>query len=1440
MPAICKLAIFVALAIFPSLSRAANITLQGNFTADDNIQLFSVSIAAPAAVDIRSYGYAGGTTSTGAVVPRGGFDTILTLFNASGVFIDDNDDGAGVAVDPATGLTGDARITANLATGSYIVALTQYDNFSIGDLADGFAETGHPNFTADPAFATGGACAGNMFRDISGTDGRCRTGNWAVDFLNVSSVTPVAVPEPSALLIAGLGLGLLLVSRFKQRTKATVLAGALVVTLTAVAARAQTSSGPDYNNVSDILNGQRSLLQVTDLMVSIYGQSLGHVYSTPITTSNSQQTLQNRFDWFTQGQSGGPSFSALMWNGGNATTITVVYGDVANSAQQAGLDLLFQTGTNTVNWTNAYPFGVGTGSNPGITSGAAGDFTGDGFDDLALSTDDGRLLIITANDVNNPAASIRGGATPVDTLSAIAAGDFKGDGNREIAGLAIQPDGSLKLEIYTVDPNSLAVTLASSITLRDVGSPVAHVSMARGRFASVNHDQLAVAFAGSGPAFVEVIDFTPNTLIPHEASATLGNPAPNVAINGYIQVLTGKFHLPSNSYDSIVYHSSSGNTLGRFFEILTVDTSNYNVGGTVPVTYDEFPCALGIQVGNFDHRQGTDPNLNSQIAFMYCNSESDDSNNPGFTINIYSVDPTTSNINGNADSAIDLTGLLAPDNSKPGIPSFVASDLQGRSLTLGEPKVIDIDNMDQPTVVVGSPPMHVDFVSPDGTSAPQLLNLSAVPRGFNDTYNSQSSDQNPQSTSHTSSWSWGAEESFGAKVVVGDLKGGSGYSVGDKFTAAQQLSGSIDFTNGTFSAKTYGLSSTTGLSDYVTHNETILRVWVYPVIGQMVCPSGKTCPPDAQVPLTIQFSAPLTDNNPISEAGSNLSWYQPPWEPGNILSYPANLTQLQNMYQGQGTCPGGTTSQNTTLCTLASGDSFRTDDISLTETTQWQIASTTSTATSFNQNYSFDNDLSVAGSIGKAGVAQAQFTGDFDVSGSFGLSALTNNSTTLALSTGLEVKKPGSFPSPTTYGYYVTPYILGSTVPGGVVDNKPLNQGVQTFGVMRAVFTADPFLEGQSTWWNQIYSQAPDVALNHPVRWNVKNMTPIPGSTCIVVPGLNSDCVSLATPKDPSNPGLDSFHQMRGFFISTTIRDPNSNSCNATGGQGPQLESATAGDCLYLQARVYNYSLKAMDPGTQVHVRFYFTPWGDDSRPAGDSVLIADVPAGQLIPPFDDTEVNGQAAPPDWILVPAQFDLNKFEYTQNGNVNIRFWAVVWMEDGNGNLVGEMPGHGLTGIPGTLTSLADAAKLEECQSDGSCYSNNVGFYNQTFYIYPPKNLLGGPAPLPRAPVGISKLETSVHQVTPGDNVILSATLLAGGGAASGASVYFYDGDPKQDGQVFASERIPHIAADTPHQIQAVYRSNACGVHELFAVINRGQPSEVVRRAHPVRVDCKVNH
>ncbi len=198
-----------SLALTAGMMQASNITLEGVFALDDDAQLFDVVVSTAGPADIRTYSYAGGLTSTGRVIAGGGFDPVLTLFNSGGMFLADNDEGAGIATDPTTGEAFDARITTNLTPGSYIVALTQFDNFAAGDLATGFVEAGHPHFTADPTFTTGAPCPGDLFRDISSTAGRCRNGNWAVDFLNVASVTarsPSSVPEPNAALLLGSGL----------------------------------------------------------------------------------------------------------------------------------------------------------------------------------------------------------------------------------------------------------------------------------------------------------------------------------------------------------------------------------------------------------------------------------------------------------------------------------------------------------------------------------------------------------------------------------------------------------------------------------------------------------------------------------------------------------------------------------------------------------------------------------------------------------------------------------------------------------------------------------------------------------------------------------------------------------------------------------------------------------------------------------------------------------------------------------------------------------------------------------------------------------------------------------------------------------------------------------------------------------------------------------
>ena len=186
-------ALFASLLVSGSAS-AADFSFTGNFTNDNEVQEFNFSVAgSPSDVTLRTWSYAGGTNVAGAVISRGGFDPIVTLFDGTGNLISYNDDGH-LVTDPQTGLGYDSLLTQNLSAGNYTATLTQFDSFAVGPLlSDGFRGI-------DPLF--------------SNFDGR--DSHWALDIQNVnaaavgasyvSAVSPVPEPESYALLLAGLGL----------------------------------------------------------------------------------------------------------------------------------------------------------------------------------------------------------------------------------------------------------------------------------------------------------------------------------------------------------------------------------------------------------------------------------------------------------------------------------------------------------------------------------------------------------------------------------------------------------------------------------------------------------------------------------------------------------------------------------------------------------------------------------------------------------------------------------------------------------------------------------------------------------------------------------------------------------------------------------------------------------------------------------------------------------------------------------------------------------------------------------------------------------------------------------------------------------------------------------------------------------------------------------
>jgi hypothetical protein len=1204
-----------------------------------------------------------------------------------------------------------------------------------------------------------------------------------------------------------------------QPSPCNQIAGFLFIALFLVCVpcvKAQTPPPVDMSNVDDVLGGQRTILQVDDIFI-LQAIDNGNTYfadESILPTDNSHLPIDSTsFQKVSCNDTPSlfPTQTGWMYNTPGQVIVSLIPCDGSQTGPPA-----WELKTTGNNYSPQLDTIFPSEGNPiaGTTQLAMGNFIGNGFDQAVMIYVDQNAAgqfdllarIAAANDPNNSSSGIRfGPAAPlqppaklVPLGSQIAVGDFNGDGKKEIAVLL--PDGKT-IQYFSVDPTTLALTLLQTKGLQD---PVSPAALAAGRFRTPANADLAVAGqvqstsaqVGTTVVFLAMTPdeqggFTIATPKPTFVSAEMGNPISNVLtqaapVQDWNSNIDQLIYTSNKTFDA---KDATGHLIIGSFD----SDGTFMMQSDTDVTKNDRGCVHSFSAGNFDNRDSEGNHLpNLGIAVYWSSEPVCPLFDHTLELDIWQADPTagTNWLGKAAVSSVDT-----PRQGNVDSVTMAVGDLRGRSLRLGTPEKYTIDSQVQPDIVLGLPPMHIDYASSAGTMINQpecqpqpklcVMNLTVKPTGdsnntpFNTSFAFDSQSSSSGLITNTTSWSLGVKQKLSDKISWGT---GSSVKFSEAFQAAHDKMVSKTYSH--YSIETEKLTVNTGFADNILYTSQRHNIYEYPVIGQFVCPStDSNCPDSEKTQLYVTFSVPdQVQRYQVDSTG--LEWYQPVHEPGNIFSYPPNQAQLEQEFPG--------------AILLSTQPKIQaTDNSSAAYSTSWDFgtstARTTGTVNSFQEGLGF---AYVGGFDGAVIKNKFKFSIDVNASQSFG--SLNTSTQTLAASEGIAETKP-SFPTDVVNccQYYFSGYILGtkpSITPLQTIDLtdggvSPL--GVSSTGPLFAAFTATPFPENGSlptkAWWTRAY-ELPDVGLNHPARW-----------------GWNAPTATFNLPSTPPDPASDAFYQMKGFFI-TPAGDPIS---------GPTLAQATAGDKLQLSVRVYNFSPVATDDKTLAHPaqKVFVSIWGqqwDKGALVGDSFFIGSTHVARIPGFYDPNNPNNDPNSPNtpnWVLVPV----TEFDTSNYGGQDLVFWTLVFMTDAQDNLVPEQPGHGLTANPaGELYKQITDVPID-------LYSNNVGIYGtgSQFHVLNPIALGAEPEPT-NGSVDVDNVSLPSRNLFLNQRVKISANIVTGDTAASPVNVLYYDGNPEKGGTLFGVQALSYIPADDSFMARSFYRPATCGEHTLYVV------------------------
>ncbi len=222
------------------------------------------------------------------------------------------------------------------------------------------------------------------------------------------------------------------------------------------------------------------------------------------------------------------------------------------------------------------------------------------------------------------------------------------------------------------------------------------------------------------------------------------------------------------------------------------------------------------------------------------------------------------------------------------VPSLIAANLDRGSMVLGEPTGFTVYDSIEPIFITQAPPKHWDVLSIDGED--KIMDSFSVLKGYSTTMNGKTTDSYGQSTTKTSSGSWGA--SAGVSVWKNNL-----FKPSDQiFGAALKYAGSTAEQNTESKTVTtsFALKFTAEYDDQIYYRANTYDVWRYPVLW----PRSQALVKDGDGPAYrrfIQFIVPKVINSTFSPtAGRFVDWYEPRHNGLNLFSYPRKLEQTRD------------------------------------------------------------------------------------------------------------------------------------------------------------------------------------------------------------------------------------------------------------------------------------------------------------------------------------------------------------------------------------------------------------------------------------------------------------------------------------------------------------------------------------------------------------------